>query len=420
MRRKRSRNPDTKLAWLLYRHLRKIWVRVAGFALFALISAAASQFLGRLMPTEWAVQLGADAVDQVLNILATTLLAVTTFSLSVSVSAFASAAGSATPRATALLQEDHTTQNVLATFLGAFLFSLVGIVALNAGYYTDNGRLVLFAATILVIALVVIALIRWISHIINFGRMNDTLDRVERAAAEAISQRLEAPWLGGKPLQVPPPADALTVPSRKIGYVQHIDMEALSEVAKKHDLELWIEALPGSFVHPASNLLSAAGGSVEDVETRNLGAAFTIDRNRDFSQDPGFGLIVMAEIASRALSPAVNDPGTAVDVLGRLTRILAPWRSNPKAPVNYPLINVPSVRAEDLLDVAFRPIARDGANMFEVQWRLQQALTALSQIDPVTFHDCAMRWSEYALWHARAGQLCDGELADLVKAALAK
>ncbi|MFM0339824.1 DUF2254 family protein [Paraburkholderia fungorum] len=54
-------------------------------------------------------------------------------------------------------------------------------------------------------------------------------------------------------------------------------------------------------------------------------SAFSVDVRRSFEQDPRFGISVLTEIASRALSPAVNDPGTAIDVIGRGIRILSLW-----------------------------------------------------------------------------------------------
>ena len=47
--------------------------------------------------------------------------------------------------------------------------------------------------------------------------------------------------------------------------------------------------------------------SAEDAEA--IAATFVIGGSRVFDQDPRFGLLVLSEIASRALSPAVNDPG---------------------------------------------------------------------------------------------------------------
>jgi uncharacterized membrane protein len=54
----------------------------------------------------------------------------------------------------------------------------------------------------------------------------------------------------------------------------------------------------------------------------------SLSRMRSFAQDPRFCLSVMAEIACRALSPAVNDPGTAIDVIGRGVRILSAYAQN--------------------------------------------------------------------------------------------
>lgn len=133
---------NSKINWHLGRHLRKVWVRVVAFAVLAVLTIAVAQLVAPFIPAAWTISIGAEAVDQILDVLAASMLTVTTFSLAIAISAFAAAASTATPRATALLQEDSTAQNVLATFLGAFLFSLVGIIALQGGYYSSSGRLV--------------------------------------------------------------------------------------------------------------------------------------------------------------------------------------------------------------------------------------------------------------------------------------
>ncbi|HIA0041491.1 TPA: DUF2254 family protein, partial [Escherichia coli] len=107
-----------------------------------------------MIPESVSVKVGAEAVDNILNILASSMLAVTTFSLSIMVTAYGSATTNVTPRATRLVVEDVTTQNVLATFIGSFLFSLVGIIALNMGAYGERGRVILFIVTLVVIALI--------------------------------------------------------------------------------------------------------------------------------------------------------------------------------------------------------------------------------------------------------------------------
>lgn len=376
---------SSKIVWHLVRQLRKVWVRVGSFAFLAVLTAGIAQLVAPVIPSDWTVKIGADAVDQVLNILASTMLAVTTFSLAIAISAFSAAASTATPRATALLQEDPTAQNVLATFLGAFLFSLVGIIALQAGYYNSAGRLVLFVATTAVIALVLVALMQWISHLMTFGRMGDTLDRVEVAAINSLENRLENPSLGGRPLLAEIPNTCIPLLSSEAGYVSHVDVGKLDSVAQSLKIKIWLNALPGSFVHQARPLLHIDRDITDAEALQALRNAFSVGTERSFKQDPRFGLIVISEIASRALSPAVNDPGTAISVVGRLVRILSRWKEDAPLKINYESVFVPPISPAELIVDAFRPIVRDGASNVEVQLRVRKALDALAVIAPNVF-----------------------------------
>lgn len=378
-----------KSAWLLQELGRQIWVRSALIGLLGVAVALAGIYFGRFIPHRLEDALGAGAVDDILGILASSMLAVVTFSLSVAVQAFSGVASAATPRASRLLEQDSTTQNVLSVFVGAFLFSLVGIIALATGAYGPQGRVVLFVATVGVIALVVAMLLHWINHIMSFGRMGDTLDRVEAVATKALKARAKAPYLGGQNATDRPQGIALAIAAEKIGYVQHIDMEALSECAQEHDLILCLADLPGSFATPASPLFHVFGSMPTEAAIKRLRGAFIIATERNYDQDPRFGMVVLSEIASRALSPAVNDPGTAIDVIGRVVRILAAWSADGTFDCLYPRIFVPCITGRELLEDACLPIARDGAALVEVQIRLQQALAALARIAPARYAEAA-------------------------------
>jgi uncharacterized membrane protein len=89
---------------------------------------------------------------------------------------------------------------------------------------------------------------------------------------------------------------------------------------------------------------------------------------RYFDEDPRFGLITLSEIASRALSPAVNDPGTAIQIISSYVRLFSLWaepldsKKTEKKP--YDRVAVPELTIEDLFEDAFRPLARDGAGKY--------------------------------------------------------
>lgn len=398
--------------WNIYKAWRqKIWLRVVAIACLSVLSVILAQLLAPYVPVLVAFKAGSEAVSQILEILASSMLAVTTFSLSIAVTGFGTAAATATPRATALLQEDTTTQNVLATFIGAFLFSLLGLIALNAELFSDSGKVVLYLFTIAVVLLVVIALIRWIGHLMSFGRMDYTLDKVETAARDALAARLAMPYLGGRAFDGAAPSDCVEVPAPATGYIEHVDMPALQALAEELKCDVYVPEIPGSFVVERGALAYLRVENLTEEEEARVKGAFAIGTQRAFDDDPRFGLIVFSEIASRALSPAVNDPGTAISVLGRLVRVLTAWDGRAGIDPEYPSVHVSSIAPADVVEDAFRPIARDGAGMIEVQVRLQKALAALRQSVPDAFDKPCADLAEYALAQATGAGLPDKEIA---------
>lgn len=404
--------------WLLRRILRRIWVRVTGYALLALAAVAGAELLGPLLPDTLVDLAGGTALRDVLNVLATSMLAVTTFSLSIAVSAFAAAAGTATPRATALLQQDQTTQNVLATFLGAFLFSLLGLIAVSAEAFDTRGRVVLFFVTLLVTGLVVVALIRWIDHLMSFGRMANTLDRVEAAADAALSAWRADPLMGGGRGAIGG-TEGVAIAAEQTGYVQHVDIQALENCAKAAGARAHLWVRPGAFVARGTALMRVTGCPPDADMRAALVSAVTVDRDRTFDEDPRFGLIVLAEIASRALSPAVNDPGTAIDVIGRVVRLLATPQDADKKypPPRCARVLVPPIDPAEMLLDALRPIARDGAALIEVQIRLTKALQALALAHPDQFAGPAADLARDAVVRANAAGMVPSDMAALRSAA---
>ncbi len=395
----------SSLHWRLRVILREIWVRVTAFGVLGIITALGSAGFGHLLPGDLGLKMGADSVEPILKIMATAMLTVTTFSLQIMITAFGAAQTGATPRAIKLMQTDQITQNVLASFIGSFVFSLVGIIALQTPIYDSSGRFLLLVVTIGVVAVVVISLLRWVQHLSEFGRLGDVISRVEDAAASALKQRCADPFMGAHPWQ-DPPTGVFRVKSPRTGHVQHVDVHQLQAIAQRHECRIWLSAEPGCFVHPAADLvlcdaLPTDAGAREALEEVIIDS-FAVDHARDFEQDPQFGLIALAEIASRALSPGINDPGTGIDILGRLMRVLADWNPVEQPDLRNDRLYVRSISSDQLIDDAFSAIARDGAGLFEVALRLQKVLAALAQITPEQFARPAARQAHQAALQSEA------------------
>jgi uncharacterized membrane protein len=380
--------PMTRWQWVLRQLTRRMWIRASLFCVFGVGLALIGALVGPAFSYDFATKLGSKSVDEILNVLASSMLAVTTFSLTAMVSAYSGAATSVTPRAVQLLIDDSTSQNALATFLGSFLFAIVGIVALSTGFYGETGRVILFAGTILVIAFIVVTFVRWIEHIARFGRMQDTIDRVERAATLAAQAMDQRPRFGPR-ARLTVPDHASTVRHSEIGRVNHVDLAVLSDVATEIGADIHLAALPGTLVDPA-RLLAWCERPVDEKQAQRIRNAFSLAHHRVFDNDPRFGLVVLSEIASRALSPAVNDPGTAIAVIEAGTRALAAMlqRDHDEKGASPPNVRVPAFAFPDLIEDLYRPIARDGAGVIEVGVRLQKALAALQAIAPEATGDC--------------------------------
>jgi uncharacterized membrane protein len=184
----------------------RLWFWAVLHGALAVLTALAALALAPFISDRISADLGADAVEDILSILASSMLAVATFSLSTMVAAFGATTRTATPRAARLLIEDRIAQNAVATFVGAFIFGLVGIVALRAGLYGSSGRLVLFGVTILVIVGVVVTFFRWIDYLFRLGRLGEVISKVETVARASLTNHFRDPFLGARPAAAPPRA----------------------------------------------------------------------------------------------------------------------------------------------------------------------------------------------------------------------
>ncbi|OQP87056.1 hypothetical protein BTR14_06335 [Rhizobium rhizosphaerae] len=367
-------------SWLFERVAKRLWVRASLYCLAGMATALAGLVLGRFIPSDLSAKLGADSVGSILTIIGSSMLTVTTFSLSTLVAATASAASGGTPRATTLLLEDETAQRALSTFLGAFLFSLVGLIALRSGLYDDGGRFVLFAATLLLVALITLTLLRWIDHLTSLGRVGETIARVEAVALKEIAAHRDAPFLGGR-APGPVAQDASWISPEEIGHILHLDMGRLQALGETHQARIHVLRRPGALAGPGQPILAIEAGTPLDAAAEAaFREGFVLGARRSFKEDPRFGLVVLAEIGMRAHSAAVNDPGTAIDVLTALTRLLSQTapRQDREAEIRYDRVFVPAITAQDLFEDAFLGMARDGAGNLEFSIRLQKAMALLA------------------------------------------
>jgi len=410
-----------RVRFLLNRFRERLWVKPLVVCLLSIAAAFVAKFADGTALAELVPVIAADSIETLLSIMAASMLLIATFSVSSMVSAYASASSTATPRSFTLVVADDASQNALSTFVGSFIFSIVALLAVKNNYFGTAGLFILFTLTIVVFGMVIITFVRWVDRIARLGRMGSTIDKVEQATAGALKRRRDAPTLCGMPIRSQTHGRAVFAAS--VGYVQYIDIAALQAWAEEAQVRVVVAALPGTFTAPDQPLayVSAHPGDQTVIDCERVLKSFQIGGDRLFDDDPRFGLVVLSEIASRALSPAVNDPGTAIDIIGTLLRLLVQWNEPPTAgdqqAPKYDRVEVPEISLRDMFDDAFTAISRDGAGVVEVSVRLQKTLRALASLGNTQMREAAEYHGRLALKRARLALDMEEDLTVVLNAA---
>lgn len=407
---------NSRIEFLIRRLRERLWVKPLGYCVLAVAGALLAHAADFTQLSSFVPEIATETLETLLSIISNTMLAVATFAVASMISAYASASGSATPRAFALVVADDMSQTALSSFIGAFIFSIVATIALTTGYYGKAGHFVLFLLVLLTFAVVILTFVRWVDSIARLGRLGTTIKTVEVAATEALDRRRLWPTLGGRSASEAVDGGA-PVLTEKIGYIQHIEMEALQSIAENNGLKITVASLPGSFVSPGKPIAFVNGDqdAVDADLKAELVEAFLIKDERSYDEDPRFGLIVLSEIAARALSPGVNDPGTAIAIVGTLVRLFAGWvrplSDDETKSIQFDKVYVPELSPDELFGDAFTAISRDGAQTVEVGVRLQKAFLSLTQLGDATLAKVAKDQSETALLRAEKALILSADIA---------
>ncbi len=404
-----------RLRFLINRLREHLWVRPLVVCLLSIGAAFVARLADDIGLAHFVPKISHDSIETLLSIMASSMLVIATFSVSSMVAAYTSASSTATPRSFSLVVSDDVSQNALSTFVGAFIFSIVALMAAKNAYFEKAGLFVLFALTAMVFGIVIFTFVRWVDSIARLGRIGSTIEKVEKATTQAFRQRQKVQSLHCMQ-EKEIPSNACPVISDKVGYVQHIDMAAIQAWAEETEVHVSIVSLPGTLAVPDKPLayISASSEDQKNIDTTCLLESFQLGKNRLFEDDPRFGLVVLSEIAGRALSPAVNDPGTAINVIGVLLRLFVLWNKpvedNEENTLMYDRISEPSVLVRDMFDDAFTAIARDGAGAVEVSLRLQKALSTLASLGDSEMREAAIAHGKLALQRSSKALNTDEDL----------
>ncbi len=173
--------------------------------------------------------------------------------------------------------------------------------------------------------------------------------------------------------------------ARRTGVVRAVNARGLVRIARRHGAEITMRRGIGDFVSPLGPLFEVRGGT---VPRRALARAVMVREERATAYDPTFALRVLVDIANKALSPGINDPTTAVQVIDRIQALLEELlrrqvpdgvRRDRHGEIRF---RRPVPTWEDMLELALGEIQHYGADNPQVARRLRALLLDLLEQSP--------------------------------------
>ena len=237
------------------------------------------------------------------------------------------------PRLLRNFLRDRPNQIVLSAFVATFAYSAAGLytVGVSGGNRTASFPRLAVSGSIVLLFLSLGLLVFFADHLVHSIQVDAIMNTVQRSTISVIRDGL---LLGGE--DVPEtPAGATAITCRRSGYVQAVHCHALLSHAARHGACVRLRPRIGEHVVAGITLAwiwpASPGGPVPDPQAlaRALEAQVRIGFERTLEQDAAFGIRQLVDAACKALSPAVNDPYTAVQAIDHLSVIFCELAQHP-------------------------------------------------------------------------------------------
>ncbi len=246
------------------------------------------------------------------------IAALTGFVVTVTVLVVQMATGTFSARYMRLWYRDRVLKALLALLIGTLSFSFTVLRHVESNYVPNLGTTLAGLLLLLGLMLFVIFLDRFLHRLRPVAVAVLVADYLQRDFRRLVAV-LAAPEIFWGQLEDDAEPPLLVARCQRRGAVQAIDVDGLLGWARAHELLVVVRHAVGDFVPAGAVLVEAHGAGVADPrDAEKLRRMVVLGAERTIEQDPAFALRIMVDIADKALSAAINDPTTAVQVLNYL------------------------------------------------------------------------------------------------------
>jgi uncharacterized membrane protein len=323
----------------------------------------------------------ASQAAEVLSTIAGSTLTFTGIVFSITAVALQLGSSQFSPRALRNFLRDRGTQWALGLLVATFTYSLLTLRYVDPDTGEGGGATPGLSVTLALILVIssLVAFVFFVNHLAQSIRVVSIIERVAAETREAVRETM--PLTEPTPLPALPerPPDQLITWDRGPGALLGYDEDDLVEVARTSGSLIRL-------IHPVGDFMPSRAPIVEvwhvderhaPIEARAVLRRIGGGIERTMAQDPMFGFRQLVDIAEKALSPAINDPTTAVQSIDRLHDLLRRVACRPQHTGAYadadgvPRLIVPVPTWEDIVQLACDEIRHYGSSSLQVVRRMQ-------------------------------------------------
>ncbi|WP_340201853.1 DUF2254 domain-containing protein [Ascidiimonas sp. W6] len=307
-----------------------------------------------------------DAAHSLLSVLIGGVISLTVFSFTMVMVVLNQASSNFSPRLLPGLISNKKHQVILGVYTGTIIYSLFLLTVLGT-YTAQVSELAISIILSAISGMSCIALFVYFIHSISSDiQIHNIIRRIFNVAQTKIDQELKKQNSSVEALEVEK-ENKFRIRTNKTGYYKSFDINLLSAELKSKLKVIEIIPYPECYIWQGDTIAFTDVDLSYD-EKEELLFSFHIASERQDGEGYLEELIKLMEIAVKALSPGINDPGTAKNAivkLGQLTSILLTLKPKMAHTIEGKLSVIrQNVTSDVLINTVFQPIRNYGKNDF--------------------------------------------------------
>lgn len=249
------------------------------------------------------------------------LISIMVFSFSLVMILLNQASSNFSPRLLPGLISNRRHQFILGIYNSTLLYCIFTLVSItpHGDKYQLPGFSVLLAIVFMTLCLgAFIYFIHSISQQIQVGTI---MDKIFDAAYERLEGLIDSEKSGKT--NFPDTSGWKSVVSKKSGYFQDVSLKSLASFARENNVQIEITQIKGTYILKNIPLFTYTGDNLDEEAEDEVLRFFNFSKNEIVDENYVLAFKQITEIALKAMSPGINDPGTAINAIDYMTELLA-------------------------------------------------------------------------------------------------